>query len=344
MSDILPFSQTPGLAHRGRVGARSFALIDGAGETIDPSAAGVLARLAHGGPRSEVTAIEARKRYAESRAPLIAPAEPVGGIYDLRPATAGIPKLTIIRPAGIDLEEMLPALIYLHGGGWMLGELDIYEPFMRTLANATGSAIVWVHYRLSPEYPFPAALDDTWAACQWVQRNAVWLNIDVTRIGIGGDSAGGNLAAVTAIAARDRRIDFDPLYQALLYPCVDLTASLPSHRLFSEGYLLTADLYAWYRRNYLGERVSPADWRVSPLFASSFSDVAPALILYGGFDPLRDEAAAYAARLRGAEVEVERLYFPGQIHGFLTMGGAIPAARAAIDRIGVIVRAYAART
>lgn len=345
MNDIsMPSFGASGRVGRSQSGSCSFALIKGADEVIDPAAAGVLARLAQRGPRSEITAIEARKRYVESRMPLLAAPEPVASFVDLRPAPAGLPKLTIIRPYGTGTDELLPALIYFHGGGWMLGDLDIYDPFMRALSNATRSAIVWVHYRLAPEYPFPAALDDAWVASEWVQKNAEWLSIDPTRIGIGGDSAGGNLAAVTAIAARDRRIEFDPLYQALLYPCLDLTASLPSHRLFEEGYLLTADLYAWYRRNYLGGRVSPADWRVSPLFASSFADVAPAILLCGGFDPLRDEAAAYAARLRGAEVKVERLYFPGQIHGFLTMGGAIPAARAAIDRMGVVIRAHAART
>jgi acetyl esterase len=321
---------------------RRFALVRGAGEALDPAAAGVLARLAHAAPRSELTALEARKRYSESRGPLAAPNEAVASVMDLRPATPGVPKLTIFRPAEAAATERPPGLVFLHGGGWMLGDLDVYEPFVRALANASGAAIVWVHYRLAPEHPFPAGLDDAWAAAQWVQRNADGLSLDARRIGIGGDSAGGNFAAVTALAARDGRIDFNPAFQLLLYPCVDLTASLPSHQLFAEGYLLTADLYAWYRKSYMGQRAMPADWRVSPIFASSFAHLAPAVVLDAGFDILRDETAAYAARLEQAGVAVKRLHFPAQIHGFLTMGGAIPAAGIAIRRIGTILRGIVA--
>ncbi len=337
MSDISIFPETSG-PHGADARSRKFALLPGVDGELDPAAAGVIARLAHSGPRSEITAIEARKRYNESRKPLLAPAEAVESVAELRPATAGVPKLTIFRPAGSQPSDVLPGLLFLHGGGWTLGDLTIYEPFVRALANATGSAVIWVDYRLAPEYPFPAALEDAAAAARWVQKNAHWLSLDPARIGIGGDSAGANIAAVTALAARDAQISFDPAYQLLLYPCTDLTASLPSHQTFADGYLLTADLYAWYRRNYIGRGPNAADWRVSPLFASSFADVAPAVILYAGFDPLRDEAAAYAARLKGAGVEVETLFFPGQIHGFLTMGGAIPAADVAIARLGAAVK------
>ncbi len=318
--------------------ARGFALIHGADDTLDPTAASVIARSAQANPRSEVTALEARRRYIESRRPFLAPLEPVESVAELRPATASVPKLTIFRPVACEPGEILPGLVYFHGGGWTLGSLETYEPFIRSLANATGSAIVWVEYRLAPEQPFPAALDDAWAAAQWVQQNAAWLAIDPKRIGIGGDSAGANLAAVTALAARDARIAFDPAYQLLAYPCIDLTAGFPSHRTFADGYLLTASLYAWYRRNYVGRDQNPTDWRVSPLFASSFADLAPAIVLYAGFDLLRDEAAAYVSRLSSAGVDVAALFFPGQIHGFLTMGGAIPAAGVAIARIGKAVR------
>lgn len=336
MSDISAFSNRPG--DTSAFLSSKFALIPGTEGRLDPAAAGVIARLAHAGPRSELTAIEARKRYNAARKPFLAPAEAVESVMELRPVTAGVPKLTIFRPAGSKPADALPGLVFLHGGGWTLGDLAIYEPLVRSLANETGSTVIWVDYRLAPEYPFPAALDDAAAAVKWVQKNAHWLGLDPARIGIGGDSAGANIAAVTALAARDGQIAFEPAYQMLLYPCVDLTASLPSHQHFADGYLLTADLYAWYRRNYIGRGPSAADWRVSPLFASSFTDVAPAIILYAGFDPLRDEAAAYAARLRGAGVTVDTLFFPGQIHGFLNMGGAIPAAGVATARIGAAVK------
>lgn len=335
--DNLPTSFGVAPTISGKGGAR-FALVRGAGDALDPAAAGVLARLSHAGPRSELTAIEARKRYALSRTPLVAPNEAVASVMELRPATPGVPKLTIFRPAGVGATERIPGLIFFHGGGWMLGDLDVYEPFARSLANASGAAVIWVHYRLAPEHPFPAGLDDAWAAAQWVQRNTDGLALDAKRIGIGGDSAGGNFAAVTALAAREGRVDFRPAFQLLLYPCLDLTASLPSHQLFADGYLLTGDLYAWYRQNYMGQRANPADWRVSPIFASSFAMLAPTILLDAGFDILRDEAVAYASRLERAGVAVRRLHFPGQIHGFLTMGGAIPAAGIAIGRIGAIIR------
>jgi len=340
MSDISIFSDRPSDARDLKPQSKRFALIPGTDGELDPAAAGVIARLSRAGPRSEITAIEARIRYNESRKPLVLPTEAVESVSELRPATAGVPKLTIFRPAGSRPSEALPGLIFFHGGGWTLGDLTVYEPFVRSLANATQSAVIWVDYRLAPEYPFPAAIEDAWGASSWIQRNANWLGLDPARIGIGGDSAGANLAAVTALAARDAKVDFDPAYQMLLYPCLDLTAGLPSHQTFADGYLLTADLYAWYRRNYIGRGASAADWRVSPLFASSFADVAPAIILYAGFDPLRDEAAAYAARLKGAEVSVETLFFPGQIHGFLTMGGAIPAAGVAVARLGAAVKTF----
>ncbi|MDE1172711.1 MAG: alpha/beta hydrolase [Parvibaculaceae bacterium] len=312
--------------------------IPGADGRLDPAAASVIAQLSVAEHNPGLTAMEARKRYTESRRRFLAPAEHVAQISKIRPAAAGTPPLTLFRPAGSEADTLLPGLVFLHGGGWTLGDLDIYEPLVRALANATGSAVIWVDYHLAPEYPFPTGLEEVWRAACWVQENAPSLGIDPRRIGIGGDSSGGNFAAVTALAARDGRIAFDPAYQLLLYPCLDLTAGLPSHELYAEGYLLTAKLYAWYRSNYLQD-TDPTDWRASPLFASSFLDLAPAIILAAGFDPLRDEALTYAKRLKGFDVPVEVLSFPGQIHGFLNMGGTVPAARTAISRIGQAVRA-----
>jgi acetyl esterase len=190
-----------------------------------------------------------------------------------------------------------------------------------------------VNYRLAPEHPFPAALEDTWNALDWIAANADWIGIDKDQIAIAGDSAGGNLAAVTAIAARDGSIAFKPQFQLLIYPGLDLTASQPSHAEFAEGYLLTRDLYAWYRQNYVGSFPDPTDWHLSPLFAEELRGVAPAIVLYAGFDPLRDEAVVYSARLLDAGVGVKPIFFPGMIHGFLTMGKVIPAANVAIRRI-----------
>ena len=223
-------------------------------------------------------------------------------------------------------------ILYLHGGGWSLGSLATYEPFCRSLANATGQIVIWVEYRLAPEAPYPAALDDTLAAWRWVQNNHGELGANPARISIGGDSAGGNLAAVAALALRGET-GIQPWRQVLLYPCLDMSASLASHRRLAEGYLLTAPLYAWYRDNYAPAGIARDDWRLSPLFADDLGGLPPAVLLYAGFDPLRDEAAAYAMKLTLAGVPVETLYFADMIHGFLTMGGAIPAAQAAVTRI-----------
>jgi acetyl esterase len=213
-----------------------------------------------------------------------------------------------------------------------LGSLATYEPFCRQLANACNMILVWVEYRLAPEAPFPAAYEDTLAAWRWVQENYRELGADPARIMIGGDSAGGNLAAAAALRLRSD-MGIQPWRQILLYPCLDMSASLSSHRRFAEGYLLTAPLYAWYRDNYAGQFANRDDWRLSPLFAEDFSGLPPTVLLYAGFDPLRDEAAAYAIKLTMADVPVETLYFADMVHGFLTMGGAIPAAHAAIGRI-----------
>jgi acetyl esterase len=273
-----------------------------------------------------------RHRYNLSRRQFLAEMEPVENIFHILPAERGVPRLTVIRPRNYRQGQRLPALVYLHGGGWSLGSLATYEPFCRSLANTTGQIVIWVEYRLAPEAPYPAALDDTLAAWRWVQQNHGELGADPARISIGGDSAGGNLAAAAALVLRGDS-GIQPWRQVLLYPCLDMSASLASHRKLGEGYLLTAPLYAWYRDNYVPPGIARDQWTLSPLFADDLAHLPPAVILYAGFDPLRDEAAAYAMKLTLAGVPVETLYFADMIHGFLTMGGAIPAAQAAVTRI-----------
>lgn len=274
-----------------------------------------------------------RRRYENSRRPLLAPLEEVDSTFQVCPRFGDGPSVHVIRPRGSASNRSAPAIVYLHGGGWTVGTFEIYEPLCRQLANATGSVVIWVRYRLAPEHPFPAAFDDTRAALRWVHDNHRWLGIDPARIGIAGDSAGGNLAAATCLAERDAGTLFQPRFQILLYPCLDMGACLPSHHEFSQGYLLTFELYKWYRENYLGDHPKPQHWRLSPLFAHDVSGLPPTVVLYAGFDPLRDEAAHYAARLRESGVPVESLYFPDMIHGFMTMGGAIPVADAAVRRV-----------
>ncbi len=273
-----------------------------------------------------------RHRYNLSRRQFLAELETVESVFHILPAARGVPRLTVIRPRNFRAGERLPAIVYLHGGGWTLGSLATYEPFCRALANATGQIVIWVEYRLAPEAPYPAALDDTLAAWRWIRDNTGELGADPARLSIGGDSAGGNLAAVAALALRGED-GIQPWRQLLLYPCLDLSASLASHRKLAEGYLLTAPLYQWYRDNYAPAHLSRDHWRLSPLFAEDLAHLPPAIVLYAGFDPLRDEAAAYVMKLTLAGVSVEPLYFADMIHGFLTLGGAVPAARAALVRI-----------
>jgi len=309
---------------------RSLRLVHSEPEAPHPTAQRVIELLAENRPPAGADIAAVRRHYNLSRRQFLSELEPVESVFHIIPAAGCAPRLTIIRPRIFRPGTKLPALVYLHGGGWSLGSLATYEPFCRQLANATGQIIVWVEYRLAPEAPYPAALDDTLAAWRWVQENYRELGADPARISIGGDSAGGNLAAVASLVLRAGQ-GIQPWRQLLLYPCLDLSASLSSHRKFAEGYLLTAPLYAWYRNNYAGEKRD--DWRLSPLFADDLSGLPPTVLLYAGFDPLRDEAAAYAMKLTLAGVAVEPLYFADMIHGFLTMGGAIPAASAAVTRI-----------
>ena len=311
--------------------AAALRLVSSAPDQPHPTAQRVMEILAGSTrPGSDIAGI--RRHYNVSRRQFLSELEPVESVFHIHPAGGAAPRLTIIRPRQFKRGGKLPALVFLHGGGWTLGSLATYEPFCRQLANACGLILIWVEYRLAPEAPFPAAYDDTMAAWRWVQQNHRELGADPSRIMIGGDSAGGNLAAVAALALRGET-GIQPWRQILLYPCLDMSASLASHRKFAQGYLLTAPLYAWYCSNYAGEAAGRDDWRLSPLFAGDLSGLPPAVLLYAGFDPLRDEAAAYAMKLTLAGVRVEPLYFADMIHGFLTMGGAIPAARAAVNRI-----------
>ncbi len=297
----------------------------------------VLARVVP--PRATMAGL--RAHHAKSRRPFLPALEPVHSQFHIHGAP-GVSRLTVIRPRIYETEKLLPALVFLHGGGWTLGAFETYEPFCRQLANAMGSIVVWVDYRLAPEHPFPAAYDDTRAALRWVHDNALRLGADENRIMLGGDSAGGNLAAAVCLAERNERTPYQPWRQLLLYPCLDMTACMPSHKKFAEGYLLTAELYRWYRGNYAGTPDKPNHWRLSPLFAHDVSGLPPTVMLYAGFDPLRDEASAYAMKLALAGVKLQTLYFPDMIHGFLTMGGAIPAAGIAVGRIAQALDTLAA--
>jgi acetyl esterase len=315
----------------------AFAVIEGPAGHLDPAAARIAERLDMEGPVASDDLTLLRRRYTASRWSLLAPKPPVESVFQVRSSRMDVPPLTFIRPHGSFPGKSLPALVYLHGGGWTLGGLETYEPLCRELANALGRVVIWVEYRLAPEHPFPAALEDAWNALEWVCENANWLGIDLDRIAVGGDGAGGNLTAVTCHAVRNGIIRFDPEFQLLIYPCVDLTASAPSHQSMAEDYPMTAERYGWYRHNYVGGFPDLTDWHLSPQYADGMDGLAPAVIVNAGFAPVRDEVSKYGMGLHAARVPVRMLYFAGMIQGFMTMGGALHAAQTAVSRIAASI-------
>jgi acetyl esterase len=309
---------------------------------LDPRAKELIALLS-ASTRSHIgrDARQTRRQHRASRQPLTWHSELVGEAVDLPIDEPGVPKLRLFRPLEARPRQSLQTLLYLHGGGWTLGDLNVYEPLCRKLANILPANIIWVEYRLAPEHPFPAPLDDTLAAISYVFRNTATLGIDATRIGVAGDSAGANLAAVSALINRDGALGGRLSSQVLIYPCLDLTASHASHREFAEGYLLTRSTYQWYLQNYL-DGADPGDWRLSPLKAPHFEGLPPTVILHAGYDPLRDEAIAFAAKLRGAGVRVRELSFPELFHGFITMGAVLPQPLSALLEIRLALMAFRA--
>jgi acetyl esterase len=299
-----------------------------------------LVRLSGRPPYEQLTPAEARAQFLAACAVLAPAPQPVAEIRGLavpRPHGDAI-ALRLYRPIGTDTAATLPGLVFFHGGGWVIGGLETHDPLCRHLANASGCAVVAVEYRLAPEHKFPAAVEDAWRATCWVAAAAASLGIDSGRLAVGGDSAGGNLAAVTSLLARDRG---GPAlaYQLLLYPPLDCAGSHASHRRFGEGYLLTQATMRWFAAQYLRGPEDAANWCASPLQAADLAGLPPAFVLSAGFDPLRDEAIAYARRLRRDGVDVQHHHRPDQPHGFLLMGRVVRAAPVEVDRIGAALRA-----
>jgi len=298
-----------------------------------------MVRLSGRPPYETLSAPEARELFLAAREVLAPDPPAVGEIRELSapgPAGAAVP-LRLYRGATTAPGETLPALVYLHGGGWVIGDLDTHDSLCRHLANAA-RCVVAVDYRLAPEHKFPAAVEDCVAATSWVAQEAAALGIDRERLAVGGDSAGGNLAAVVSLVARDQGM---PMLrcQALLYPAVECGMTHPSHDRFAEGYLLTRPTMKWFYEQYLRGPPDVDDWRASPLRAADLSGVAPALVLTAGNDVLCDEGEAYARRLQEAGVAVQLRHYPDQIHGFLTMGKIVQAAQPALDDIAAALRA-----
>ena len=280
-------------------------------------------------PIDQISPADARRQYRDVRATLRPPAPDLAEVRDLdAEGTAGTIGLRLYRPA----DDVLPALIYFHGGGWVVADLDTHDVVCRQIAAQARVAVIAVDYRLAPEHPFPAAADDAWSATTWIAKHAAELGIDPKRMAVGGDSAGGGLAAVVALMARDSQ-KLRLALQVLVYPVTDLRAESASYSTYADGYFLTRAAMQWYIAQYAPTPQAIHDWRASPSLAPWVHGVAPALIIAAERDPLVDEGEAYARRLQGARVPVEYHRLDGMIHGFLTMGGKIDAANAAVSMI-----------
>jgi acetyl esterase len=275
--------------------------------------------------------VEARRFYRERRSLTQPEPPPVAEIVDLSAeGPRGAIPLRLYRPAlRSDAPAALPMLVYFHGGGWTIGDLDTHDVLCRQIANGSGCAVVSVDYRMGPEHRFPAAVDDCVAATYWLRRQSEALGLDATRLAVGGDSAGGNLAAVVAIVARDAG-DLPLAYQLLIYPATDMRCGHPSHMTNGRGYLLESETIRYYHDNYIDDPAHDIDWRASPILRADLTRLPPALVLTAGFDPLRDEGLEYADALVAAGNRATYVCFERQIHGFITMGKVLDEANTAV--------------
>jgi acetyl esterase len=275
-------------------------------------------------------AVEARRVFKETRTPLFPPVPQIGATRDLAiPGPGGNIPARLYRPLGSEAATPLPALVFFHGGGWVVGDLDTHDILCRELANRANCAVVSVDYRLAPEHKFPAAFDDSLAATRYVAERARQLGVDASRIAVGGDSAGGNLAAAVAIACRDHG---GPAlrFQLLIYPATDLAMRTNSHTTLGEGYLLTRDLMRYFVQCYAPDERDWADWRTSPMRAADLSRLPPAFVAAAELDPLVDEGKQYADRLAAAGVATAYKRYEGMLHGFYLYGGVIDMTAEAI--------------
>lgn len=303
---------------------------------LDPDAAAVLSAFREAGrpPYETLSPAEARQMYLASRVvsnpepPRIASTESL-----MIPGPARLIPARLYRPLTVrEADGLSPCLVFFHGGGWVIGNLDSHDVVCRTLADEGQLVLISIDYRLAPEHKFPAAVDDAIAATDWIARNSRELKVDTARLAVGGDSAGGNLAAIVSIHARDNGPKIAG--QVLIYPATDFSMSHPSHNEPETDALLTHSVIRWFRDHYLNSAADSEDWRASPARVKQLSDLPPAIVLTAGADPLRDEGDEFARRLSDAGVPVMHRAYPGQFHGFITMGKLLPKANDALREIG----------
>jgi acetyl esterase len=304
---------------------------------LDPNMKALLDQMAAiGAPPLHSLSVEQARASMDAMVAMMGPGEAVATVEDRTIDTGGqqVP-VRRYRPSSVG-DGPAPTLVFYHGGGFVIGGLTSHDRDCRALANRGDCQVIAVDYRLAPEHPFPAAVEDAIGALEFVVGHAGELGVDPERLAVGGDSAGGNLAAVVALHARDVGV---PLrLQLLIYPAVaGSDGDYPSRVENAAGYMLDAESIAWFTTAYFPDGV-PAEWRAAPILAASHEGVAPALVITAEFDPLRDEGEAYAAALQAAGVEATASRYDGLIHGFFGMGAIVPAADAAVDEAGAALR------
>jgi acetyl esterase len=306
---------------------------------LDPVAKTLMDAMDQAFPRVEtMTGAEARAHLKRTIAALNTDPEPVARVENRTiPGPDGPVPVRIYRPQEQPAAPM-PALVYFHGGGWVICDLDSHDPTCRAITNGVGCVVVSVDYRLAPEDKFPAAAEDAYAATLWVAGNATDLGVDATRIAVGGDSAGGNLTAAVALMARDRQAP-EVMFQLMIYPVTDIASmDTRSYRENGEGYFLTTAAMEWYRRQYLADLSEASHPYASPLRAADLAGLPPALVITAELDPLRDEGEAYGSRLREAGVPATISRYDGVFHGFFALGTLLDAAEQANEEAYAALR------
>lgn len=308
--------------------------------SVDPQAQGLLDQLqAQGVPDFPELGVAGARGFVNAFIDLEGPAQDVAEVRDLSaPGPDGNSvAVRVYRPSA---DDQLPVLMYFHGGGHVIGDIEVADKPCRQLANVTGCVVVSVEYRLAPEHRAPAGAEDCYAATQWAAANGPLIGADPARLGVSGDSAGGGIAASVALMARDRGGPALDL-QVLIYPMADLSDfPYPSRVDNAEGYLLTSRALGWFATQFLDKADDIANPYVSPASATDLAGLPRAVVVTAGYDPLRDEGNAYAARLSAAGVPVLHLENPSMIHGFIWMAGVVDHARVVFDQIGAYTREH----
>ncbi len=303
---------------------------------LDPKAQGLLDMVYRvGAPRfSDLDHHQARRSFEKLAFAFRPDVPPVASVTDVpiaRPdGSALIARL--YRPRQAASGQILPLLVYCHGGGWCIGDIESYDVLCRELANKAGIAVLSVDYRLAPEHPFPAAVVDADLAVDWAIEHADLLEIDAERVAMGGDSAGGNLTLAVALARRERSAMPALRHLALIYPCTQIESDRPGRETFGDGYFLDKDSLVWFFERYLPEGAAD-DWRASPMNAASLANLPGMTMITAECDPLTDDCVAFAERVRTEGGLVDYHEFAGMVHGFVPLGGYFPQANDAVDTV-----------